>query len=38
VDEEEDDRSGDNMMDEMFDAIRLELETNPKDPPTPEVQ
>jgi Sec-independent protein secretion pathway component TatC len=25
-------------MDEMFDAIRLELETNFDDPPTPEVQ
>jgi hypothetical protein len=35
--EEEDDR-GDNMMDEMLDAIRPELETNSKDPPTPEVQ
>jgi hypothetical protein len=35
--EEEDDRRGDNRMDEMLDAIRPELETNPKDPPTPEV-
>jgi hypothetical protein len=31
--EEEDDR-----MDEMLDAIRSELETNSKDPPTSEVQ
>jgi hypothetical protein len=38
VGEEEDDRSGDNRMDEMLDAIRLELETNYEDPPTPEVQ
>jgi hypothetical protein len=36
--EEEEDTSGDNRMDEMLDAIRSELETNPKDPPTPEVQ
>jgi hypothetical protein len=36
--EEEDDRSGDNRMDEMLDAIRPKLETNPEDPPTPEVQ
>jgi hypothetical protein len=36
--EDEDDRSGDDRMDEMFDAIRSELETNCEDPPTPEVQ
>jgi hypothetical protein len=36
--EEEDDRSGDDRMDQMLDAIRLELETNSEDPPTPEVQ
>jgi hypothetical protein len=36
--EEEDDRSGDDMMDDMLDAIRLELETNSEDPPTLEVQ
>jgi hypothetical protein len=36
--EDEDDRSGDDMMDEMLDAIRTELETNCEDPPTPEVQ
>jgi hypothetical protein len=36
--EDEDDRSGDDRMDEMLDAIRPELETNPEDPPTPEVQ
>jgi hypothetical protein len=36
--EDEDDRSGDNRMDKMLDAIRLELETNCEDPPTPEVQ
>jgi hypothetical protein len=38
VAEEEDDRRGDNRMDEMLDAIRPELETNPKDLPTPGVQ
>jgi hypothetical protein len=27
----------DDRMDEMLDAIRLELETNPEDPPTLEV-
>jgi hypothetical protein len=32
------DRSSDDRMDEMFDAIRLELETNFDDPPTLEVQ
>jgi hypothetical protein len=36
--EEEDDRRGDDRMDEMLDAIWSELETNSKDPPTPEVQ
>jgi hypothetical protein len=30
-----DDMTGDDMMDEMFDAIRLNLETNSKDPFTP---
>ncbi len=30
--------AGDDRMDEMLDAIRPELETNPEDPPTPEVQ
>jgi hypothetical protein len=38
VAEEEDDRRGDNRMDEMLDAIRPELETNSEDPPTLEVQ
>jgi hypothetical protein len=38
VAEEEEDRSGDDMMDEMLDAIRSELETNSKDRPTSEVQ
>jgi hypothetical protein len=38
VAEEEDDRSGDDRMDEMFDAIWPELETNSEDPPTPEVE
>jgi hypothetical protein len=37
VAEEEDDRSGDDRMDEMLGAIWLELETNSEDPPTPEV-
>jgi hypothetical protein len=36
--EEEDDRSSDDRMDEMLHAIRPELETHPKDPPTLEVQ
>jgi hypothetical protein len=36
--EDEDDRSGDDRMDEMLDAIQPELETNREDPPTPEVQ
>jgi hypothetical protein len=35
--EDEDDRSGDDRMDEMLDAIWPELETNREDPPTPEV-
>jgi hypothetical protein len=38
VAEDEDDMSGDDRMDEMFDAIRLELKTNHEDPPTPAVQ
>jgi hypothetical protein len=38
VAEEEDDRSSDDRMAEMLDAIRLELETNSEDPPTLEVQ
>jgi hypothetical protein len=38
VAEEEEDRSGDDRMDEMLDAIRPELETNPEGPLTPEVQ
>jgi hypothetical protein len=38
VAEEEEDRSGDDRMDEMLDVIRSELETNSKDPPTSEVQ
>jgi hypothetical protein len=33
-----DDRSGDDKMDEMLDAIRPELQTNSKDPPTLEVK
>jgi hypothetical protein len=36
--QDEDDRSGDDRMDEMLDAIRSDLETNREDPPTPEVQ
>jgi hypothetical protein len=36
--EDEDDKSGDDRMDEMLDAIRLEFETNREDPCTPEVQ
>jgi hypothetical protein len=35
---DEDDRSGDDRIDEMLDAIQLELETNHEDPPTSEVQ
>jgi hypothetical protein len=38
VAKEEDDRRGDDKMDEMLDALRLELEINSRDPPTPEVQ
>jgi hypothetical protein len=36
--EEEEDRSGDDRMDEMLDAIRLGFEINHEDPSTPEVQ
>jgi hypothetical protein len=36
--EDEEDRSGDDRMDEMLDAIRPEHETKHVDPPTPEVQ
>jgi hypothetical protein len=38
VAEEEDDRSGDDRMNEILDAIRPELEINFEDPPTLEVQ
>jgi hypothetical protein len=38
VAEEEDDRKGDDRMDEMLDAIQPELETNSNDPPILEVQ
>jgi hypothetical protein len=38
VAEEEGDRSGDDRMDEMLDAIWSELKINSEDPPTPEVQ
>jgi hypothetical protein len=38
VTEEEDDRSGDDRMDEMLDTVRTELQTYSKDPPIPEVQ
>jgi hypothetical protein len=34
---EEDDRRGDDRIDEMLDAIRSELKTNSEDPPTSEV-
>jgi hypothetical protein len=34
----ENDRIGDDRMDEMFDAIWPNLETNPEDPPTSKVQ
>jgi hypothetical protein len=34
---DEEDRSGDDRMDEMLDAIRPEVEINREDPPTPEV-
>jgi hypothetical protein len=36
--EEEEDMRGDDRMDEMLNAIRLEFETNYENPPTPEVQ
>jgi hypothetical protein len=36
--EVDDDRSGDDRMDEMLDAIWPELEINHEDPPTPDVQ
>jgi hypothetical protein len=36
--EDEDDRSGDDRMDDMLDAIWPKLETNHEDPPTSEVQ
>jgi hypothetical protein len=36
--EEEEDKRGDDRMDEIFYAIRPELEINSKDPPTPKVQ
>jgi hypothetical protein len=35
--EGEDDRSGDDRMDEMLDATRPELEINREDPPIPKV-
>jgi hypothetical protein len=35
---DEDDRSGDDRMDEMLDAIWPELKINREDPSTPEVQ
>jgi hypothetical protein len=38
VPEEENDRSGDDRMDEMLDAIQPELEINSEDPPTLEVE
>jgi hypothetical protein len=38
VGEDEDDRSGDDRMDEILDAIWLELEINHDDPPISEVQ
>jgi hypothetical protein len=38
VAEEEDDRRGDDRIDEMLDAIQPDLETNSEFPPTPEVQ
>jgi hypothetical protein len=36
--EDKDDRSGDDRLDEMLDAIWLDLETNHENPPTPEVE
>jgi hypothetical protein len=38
VAEEEDDRSGDDRMDEMLDAIWMKLEINHEDPPTLDMQ
>jgi hypothetical protein len=38
VAEEDDVRSSDDRMDEMLDAIRMELETKHEDPRTPVVQ
>jgi hypothetical protein len=38
VAEEEDDRSGDDRMDEMLDAIWSKLETNHEDPPILDMQ
>jgi hypothetical protein len=38
VAEGEDDRSGDDRMDETLDAIWPTLEAHPEDPPTPKVQ
>jgi hypothetical protein len=38
VAEEEEDRSGDDRMDEILDAIRSKLETNSENPPTLKVQ
>jgi hypothetical protein len=38
VPEEENDRSGDDRMDEMLDAIQPEIEINSEDPPSLEVQ
>jgi hypothetical protein len=38
VAEEEEDRRGDDRMNEMLDAIRPELKINPKDPLIPKVQ
>jgi hypothetical protein len=34
---DEDDRRYDDGMDEMLDVIRLKLQTNSEDPPTPKV-
>jgi hypothetical protein len=34
---EENDKTGDDRIDEMIDAIRSKFQTSPKDPPTPEV-
>jgi hypothetical protein len=38
VTKEDEDRRDDDRMDEMFDATQPELEINPEDPPTSEVQ